>query len=150
MTPEFIGVLGLYLDKLNISDMFSTSKYFTSLSDEDKEGYISKLTLSDGQILPDPYSLVENWKNDVRSMPDISWGDVYNYLINTPSLFSKEALKAYKSLEAYNFYTNGHVQDVHYHEINRGNSFCYIKSEVRGFILLRTSEFSTPMKTTFV
>ena len=79
--------------------MFSNSKYFTSLTDEDKEGYSNKLTLSDGQILADPYSLLDNWKNDVGFMPDIGWGDVYNYLINTPSLFSKENLKAYKYIK---------------------------------------------------
>ena len=65
--------------------MFQSSKYYNSLSEQDKEGYSVKLTLSDGNILPDPYSLIKNKKDDVCSMPDISWGDVYNYLINTPS-----------------------------------------------------------------
>ena len=110
--------------------MFSTSKYFESLSNEDKEGYKSKLTLSDGQILPDPYALVINWKSDVNYLPDITWLDIYNYLIETPSKFSKESLKAYKSLEAYQFYDAGHVQDVYYHDIDEGNTFCFLKSKV--------------------
>ena len=110
--------------------MFSNSEYFKSLSLNDKNWYEKKLTLSDGQTLPDPYSLSEGWKSDVTLMPDITWIDVYNYLINTPSTFSKESLKAYKSLEAFNFYENGHVQDVSYHSIKEENCFCFIKSEV--------------------
>ena len=86
----FQGLLTKYRVVLGIPDMFSTSKYFFSLSEEDKEGYKCKLTLSDGQILPDPYSLLNNWKSDVALMPDTTWPDIYNYLINTPSNYSKE------------------------------------------------------------
>ena len=111
--------------------MFSDSQYYAALSKEDQKRYKSKLTLSDGHALPDPYTLQEGWKNEVTLMPDTTWPDVYNYLINTPSSFSGESLKAYKSLEAYNFFICGHVQDVYYHEIDKSNTFCFIKSEVQ-------------------
>lgn len=110
--------------------MFSSSKYYSDLSEEDKICYKSKLTLSNGHTLPDPYTLQEEWKNDVTLMPDTTWPDVYNYLINTPSTFSTESLKAYKSLEAYNFVICGHVQCVYCHEIDKSSSFCFIKFEV--------------------
>ncbi|XP_047138492.1 uncharacterized protein LOC124814643 [Hydra vulgaris] len=81
-------------------------------------------------LLPDPFVL-ENWKNDVSMMPDITWGDMYNYLINSsPSNFTHDSMKAYKSLESYNFYICGHVQDVYYNLIEETNEFCFIKSEV--------------------
>ena len=63
-------------------------------------------------------------------MPDTTWPGVYNYHINTPSSFSSESLNAYKSLEAYNFFICGHVQDVFYHKIHKSSSYCFIKSEV--------------------
>ena len=88
-----------------------------------------KLTLSSGMLLPDPHVLV-NWKNDVSMMPDITWGDMYNYLINSPSNFTHDSIKAYKSLESYKFYICGHVQDVYYNLIEEKNQFCFIKSEV--------------------
>ena len=89
--------------------MWSESEYFSTLEEKNKEAYKKKLTLSSGMLLPDPYVLV-NWKNNVSMMPDITWGDMYNYLINSPSNFTHDSMKAYKSLESYNFYICGHVQ----------------------------------------
>ena len=84
----FQRLLTKYRVVLGIPDMFSMLKYFFSLSEEDKEGYKCKLTLSDGQILPGPYSLLNNWKSDVALMPDTPWPDIYNYLINTTRKYS--------------------------------------------------------------
>ena len=49
------------------------------------------------QILMDDLS--NNLKNYVSLLPDISWPDIYNCLINMPSAYTHENLKAYKSLE---------------------------------------------------
>ena len=79
------------------------SEYFESLSEEDKKGYLAKLTLSTGEQFADPFILHSNWSDDVSLLPDITYPDIYHYLIEYPSLFSKESLKAYKSLESYIF-----------------------------------------------
>ena len=39
-------------------------------------------------------------------------------------------MKAYKSLEANDFFTYGHVQEWLFHEISPTHSFCFIESEV--------------------
>ena len=106
-------------------------EYFESLSEEDKKGYLAKLTLSTGEQLPDPFILHSNWSADVSLLPDITYPDIYHYLIEHPSQFSKESLKAYKSLESYNFFISGHVQNVYYHEVEKKSKFCFIKTEVR-------------------
>ena len=62
--------------------------------------------------MPDPYGIAENWKSDAKLMPDVSWGDMYNYLINSPSECTHNKLKAYKPLEAFNFFVCNHVQDM--------------------------------------
>ena len=80
--------------------------------------------------MPDPYTLVENWKDNVKLLCDITWADIYNYLINMASLYTNENLKAYKSLEAYNFIVSGHVHDVAYHGTNNLSEFCFIKTKV--------------------
>ena len=80
------------------------SNYFKSLNKEDEARYKSKLTLSDGPMLPDPDTL-DDWKNDVTLLPDVNWPEVYNYLINmNVSNYTDESLKAYKSLYTYNFF----------------------------------------------
>ena len=60
----------------------------------------------------------------------ITWSDKNNYLINTPSLCKNKNLKAYKSLEPYNFFASGNVHDVAYHVINNLSEFCFIKTKV--------------------
>ena len=93
---------------------------------------ILKLTLKSGEQLPDPFILPDDdWSDDIANLPDISWRDVTDYLIDSPSIYTKERMKAYKSLEAYDFFICGHVQDCLYHEISPSNDFCFIKTEVR-------------------
>ena len=59
---------------------------------------------------PKPKSIISYV--DWNDWPDVSYADIYNYLILTASLYTHEQLKAYKSLDGYNFYTNGWVSDM--------------------------------------
>ena len=102
--------------------MWTASKYFDNLSSDEKRNYKRKLTLTNGEILPDPWW----WWFEA----DIGWPNIYSYLIDTPSHFTKENLKAYKSLAAYNFFVCGHVQDVFHHQVTTNTDFCFIKSRV--------------------
>ena len=79
------------------------SPYFYELEDTEKQRYAEKLDQLGG--VDDPYveepSIVgEDWK----SWPSVEYP---NILIQTPSDYTGESLKAYKSLEAYNLYVNG-------------------------------------------
>ena len=97
---------------------FTKSKYFTSIqNDTDRRRYEEKLALLGcGE---DPYLPLEQ-KGLVRSSecvewidwPSVSYADIYNYLINTPSEYTHEMLKAYKSMDGYNFFVNGWVSNV--------------------------------------
>ena len=63
-----------------------------------------------------PLSIEESlWSEDMSKWPDLQFGDIYTYLINTEGCYTKEKLKAYKSLEAYNYFYNGYVQTVYFH-----------------------------------
>ena len=106
-----------------------TSKYSVNLSEEDFTRYREKLKLATGEQLPDPYTLKEKWTNAISNLPEITWRDVTEYLLDTPSAYMKESLKAYKSLEAYDYFVCGHVQNCYYHEISPGSKFCFIKTE---------------------
>ena len=124
-----------FLTAFFIRAMALATTYSASLNSDDRKKYEEKLVTTDGTALPDPHTLVENSKDNVQLLPDITWADIYNYLINTPSSCTNENLKAYKSLEAYNFFAFGHVHDVAYHGINNLSEFCFIKTKViiKGF-----------------
>ena len=114
-------------------DVWSKSSYYNSLTNDDKTSYKNKLLLTNGVHLPDPYMLLDDWESNVALLPDVTFGDLFNYLINTPSEYTQESLKA---LKAYNFYVSGHVQDVFYNKISDESEFCFIKSEVTIYHIL--------------
>ena len=101
-----------------IRTIASATTYYSNLNSDHRKKFEEEIITADGTILPDPYALVEHWKDNVKLLPDITRVDIYNYLINTPSLYMNKNLKAYNSLEAYNFFTSGNVHDVAYQKIN--------------------------------
>lgn len=67
-----------------------------NLVGDSREDYVDKL---------DPYQLAaDQWIDDISRWPPVEYPDLYTYLIETPGEFTKEKLKAFKSLEAYNYY----------------------------------------------
>lgn len=108
--------------------MFST--YYNNLSPSDKHCYSTKLTLVSGIRLTDPFAIPPcQWVNDETKWPSIQWPEIYNYLIDTPSVYTRDKLKAYKSLDAYNFVLCGHVQDIQFHDF-QVQDFVVLKTEV--------------------
>lgn len=55
----------------------------------------------------------------MRRWPPLEFGDIYTYLIDTQGLFTEESLKAYKSLEAFNFFHSGYVRTVFFYECGK-------------------------------
>ena len=83
--------------------------YMDSLAAPEKRRYREKLQVlynsNDSGVLVDPYSVEdEKWKDDVSLWPPVEFGEIYTYLIDTPGQFTREKMKAYKSLEAFNYY----------------------------------------------
>ena len=54
----------------------------------------------------DPYTFPPNMI-PADSFPDLQYPDIFNYLVNTPSVYTKDDLKAYKSLDAYKYLLAG-------------------------------------------
>ena len=46
----------------------------------------------------------KHWIDDISQWPPVEFGQIYTNLINTPGQFTSEKMKAYKSLEAFNYY----------------------------------------------
>ena len=87
-------------------------KYLDSLPAVAKERYIRKLQCLYGgsgvsmDKLLCPYDDItdDQWADDVSQWPPVEFGHVYMYFVETPGGYTMEAMKAYKSLEAYNYY----------------------------------------------
>jgi len=86
-----------------------------------KKHYLGKLKKG-GFPLEDPFAIEdEQWSEDLTKWPEVEHGDIHNYLIETKGIYTQEKLKAYKFLDAFNYYINGYVRTV-YHLSRGGHS----------------------------
>ena len=79
-----------------------TSEFYKQLDDAGKARYRIKLQLIGSN--QDIYLLPSNdWSSSSNAelWHTVDFPDIYVYLINSPSLYTKESLKAYKSTEAW-------------------------------------------------
>lgn len=84
--------------------------YMDTLDAVCRARYVDKLKEIDSK---DPYQMENGeWRTDIELYPNTSYPDIVNYLVNGVSAYSLEQLKGYKSLEAYNYFISGWVQDV--------------------------------------
>ena len=75
-----------------------------------KARYLEKLRLVGGT---DPYELSnKSFSEDKKLLPSITYPDIVNYLLFSPSPYTSEDLKGLKSLDAYNQAQNGWVSDI--------------------------------------
>ena len=90
------------------------SSYYHSLDAASKARYNDKLEILG--FIKDPYvtaaTLGQQQQLDWLTWPDVEYPDIWNYFIATPSVYTKQQLRAYKSLEAYRLFTDGWVSNV--------------------------------------
>lgn len=88
--------------------------YRDGLPENEKYRYVEKLALIDGR---DPYD-ISVWSSDESLLPAVTYRDIINYLVFSPSPYTAEDLRCYKGLEAYNQFVCGWVRDVAWCKIN--------------------------------
>jgi len=86
-------------------------------NDVDKRRYQEKVLLLG--CPEDPYCRIERTGAQCKSTSvewmewsSVSYADIYNFFINTGSKYTHEMLKAYKSMDGYNFFVNGWVSGI--------------------------------------
>ena len=88
------------------------SAYYHTLDDTSKMWYREKLSKFGG--LKDPYLGEQEGvgEDPWDKWPEVQYPDIFCYLIETTSEYTGETLKAYKSLDSYNYFVNGWVANV--------------------------------------
>ena len=105
-------------DQINHLDSVSLNRYSA-------ETVIIGIDVPDGRPvqLGAPYSFDlrldtdrTEWVDDVLKWPSVDYGCIYTYFIlNTPDMYTAEALKSFRSHDSYAPYLAAHVQTVVYH-----------------------------------
>ena len=101
------------IDLNSFSLTIMQSQYYENLNLEPEKRYEEKLSVL--EIIFDPYSLSEKdceLTNNVDKWPNLTFADIYSYLINFPSQFISFSLKSYKGLESHNYVTSVLVHNV--------------------------------------
>ncbi|KAH7976203.1 hypothetical protein HPB52_009810 [Rhipicephalus sanguineus] len=105
------------------------SEYVRSLTENARQRYVEKLQVN-GEQYPDPYT-ISGWINDPKRWPNVRFGDIYIYLVNTRGPYSAEAMKCYRSLKAYGLAMEGHVRKVLISsDMASSMECCFLKADV--------------------
>jgi hypothetical protein len=62
----------------------------------------------EGELVLKHPNNIHNWLDDMKQWPSITYGDIYNYLIESKSVDGKE-MKSYKGLDSFNYFQSGWV-----------------------------------------
>lgn len=87
-----------------LSPDIQLSDYVKKLNPEAKQRFVIKLMYNYGQnILSDPYTLKNDWKDDPSLWPEIDYIDIWAYLIKSPGSFTRvaESIQVTKSLQIF-------------------------------------------------
>ena len=83
------------------------SAYFAGLDGITRERYFQKVAKYAGR---DPYLLKKTeFSKDLKDLPAIEAVDITNYLVLQTSFYTNQQMKAYKSMDAYNYFISGWV-----------------------------------------
>ena len=79
------------------------SEYFKNLSKTAKRRYEAKNKDIDVENLEkgDPFLISSEWVDDVSKWPEVEFGQIYVYVIDSPGPYTRDTMKAYSSFEAY-------------------------------------------------
>ena len=96
--------------KLHSERVPSLPKYRETLALEGRKSYDEELKLIENI---DPYNVSNFLFSDSMELwPEIEFPDIANYLLFSTSSYTKEQLKAYKSLDAYKYFVAGWVRCI--------------------------------------
>ena len=106
MVTPLVGIMAM-----SSNDSSEWSDYFKSLDPIHRKRYLEKLLLMGLDDHGDPYAShnTNNFVEDMTLWPPVECGHIFGYFVECPSVFTKQELLQWKSMEAYNYFKNGFV-----------------------------------------
>ena len=93
------------------------SAYFKGLDMKFQHWYVGKI---------DPYLLKKkDFSYSLEALPSIEFPDVCNYILLETSFYTNKQMKAYKSLEAFNYFVCGWVEELGVIRLGNDNRLIY-------------------------
>lgn len=90
-----------------------------------RDRYFQKVEICDGI---DPYCLKKkDLSYEFADFPPVSFPDISNYLVLSTSFYTSKQMKAFKSMEAYNFFVCGWVKDLGTKRLKDGSRLVYAR-----------------------
>lgn len=110
-------------------DDFILSDYTNHLNSEELARYRQKLCtigITDPYLVPEVMFYNLKSVTDCKKLPDCEYPDLINYLICTPSPYTGQQLKAYKSTEAWRYFQSGFVKECKVWHLEQKKTFVII------------------------
>ncbi|XP_057708134.1 uncharacterized protein LOC130926863 [Corythoichthys intestinalis] len=94
----------------SMEETVAESQYCKDLDPISKQRYTKLISKYVGS---DPYVMkMSEFSTELRDLPAVEAVDITNYLVLQTSYYTRQQMKAYKSLEAYNFFVSGWVNHL--------------------------------------
>ena len=111
--------------ELCFKEFCTYSDYFMTLKSNVRARYLQKIEVCDGI---DPYCLKKkDFSYEFVDFPSVSFPDISNYLVLSTSFYTTKQMKAFKSMEAYNFFVCGWVKDLGTKLLKDGSRLVYAR-----------------------
>ena len=90
------------------------TEYYRKLDAVAQSRYLEKLKLLGLEEKDDPYEASNscNFIDDMTKWPSVEYGRIFCYYIQRPGVYSRQQLMQWKSLEAFKYFSSGHVRQI--------------------------------------
>ena len=131
------GVVSDGGQEVNMESMKKTgeSSYCADLDPVSRNRYKQLINRYGGR---DPYLMkMSEFSAETKDLPAIEAIDIANYLILQTSYYTKQQMKAYKSMEAYNFFISGWVHNLGNKLLHDGYCLVFARVSLSSFLCVK-------------
>ena len=103
--------------------------YINTLNLLARARYLDKLSLLGLTEQEDTYAEQNHcmFVDHMPSWPQVEYGHIFLYFIDRPGVYTQRQMMQWRSLDAYNYFRNGHVREVRVWSVSKSSSILIAK-----------------------